>query len=376
MKALRYTRRLIGFESPSHESNRTISRYLERKLSKYGFVVERLEYRDSNQVRKVSLVAKRGRGTGGLAYFSHSDTVPAPDWHSRRFGPFQSAIARERVYGRGSCDMKGSIACMLTAVQQFDADKQRAPLYFVVTADEEVGYHGARQVVEESRFYRDMVSENAAAIIGEPTQLEVVHAHKGSCGFRATAKGRAAHSSTREGINANLKMIPFLNEMKQIHDELESSTEWQDPRFDPPSMSWNIGVNDGNTAVNVTAPESLCTVYFRPLPGIDVQPLIKRVVSIGERLDVHVEVLRSGEAMWTEPDSPFVKKALELTHRPTSRTVSYGTDAGVLGELEHKIVLGPGSIAQAHTRDEWIALEQLALGTEIYQRFVRHYCGG
>lgn len=376
MKALRYTRRLVGFASPSQESNRTISRYLERKLSKYGFLVERLEYRDANQVRKVSLVAKRGPGKGGLAYFSHSDTVPAPDWHSRRFGPFQSAIARERVYGRGSCDMKGSIACMLSAVQLLDPNKQRAPFYFVITADEEVGYHGAKQVVEESRFYREMVSENAVAIIGEPTMLEVVHAHKGSCGFTATATGRAAHSSTREGINANLKMIPFLSEMKAIHDELETDARWLDSRFDPPCMSWNIGINDSNAAVNVTAPLSVCTVYFRPMPGIDVQPLIKRVMTIGEKLDVHVEVLRSGEPMWTDPDSAFVRKALELAHRQTSRTVSYGTDAGVLGELENKIILGPGSIAQAHTRDEWIALEQLALGTEVYHRFLRHYCGG
>ncbi|HAN96426.1 MAG TPA: acetylornithine deacetylase [Planctomycetaceae bacterium] len=376
MKALRYTRRLITFPSPSQESNRLISKYLERKLTKYGFVVERLEYRDAAGTRKVSLVARRGPGNGGLAYFAHSDTVPAEQWHSRRYGPFRPGTYRERLYGRGACDMKGSIACMLSALQLFQGDKQRAPLYFVVTADEEVGYHGAKQVVAESRFYREMVETGTVGIIGEPTMLEVVHGHKGSCGFRAQTTGRAAHSSTREGINANLAMIPFLAEMKAIHDELESDRKWQDDRFDPPTMSWNIGINDHTAAVNVTAAKSLCTVYFRPLPGIDIEPLIRRVVAAGERMDVHVEVIRSAKPMWTDPESPFVRKALELAHRPASRTVSYGTDGGVFTELEHKIVFGPGSIAQAHTIDEWIAIEQLSLGTELYAKFIRQYCGG
>lgn len=376
MKSLRYARRLISLASPSQESNRIISRYLERKLTKYGFVVERLEYRDRNQVRKVSLVAKRGMGQGGLAYFSHSDTVPVTTWHSKRFGPYQPAISKDRLYGRGACDMKGSIACMLTASQLFNGDRQRAPLYFIVTADEEVGYLGAKQVVEESRIYREIVAGGAVAIIGEPTSLEVVHAHKGSCGFIATSTGRAAHSSTREGINANMAMIPFLQDIKTLIDETETQPKWLDSRFDPPSMSWNLGINDHTLAVNVTAATSVCTVYFRPMPGQDVEPLLKRVAIAAENRGLHLEVWRSAGPMWTEPTSSFVRKALELANRNASRTVGYGTDGGVFTEIENKIVFGPGSIAQAHTINEWISLEQLTLGTEMYAKFIRHYCGG
>lgn len=244
MKALRYAKRLVSFDSTSHLSNRLISKYLEMKLTKHGFVVEKIEYVDKHNVPKVNLVAKKGGGYGGLAYFSHSDVVPAEKWFTPKFGPFEPAIARERLYGRGSCDMKGSIACMLTAAQSFAWDDLDQPLYFVVTADEETGFHGAKCVVEESKLYREMAEHGTKAIIGEPTSLEVVHAHKGSVEITATARGIAGHSSSRKNVSANLAMIPFLTEMKAIYDEVESDKKWQNDMFDPPTLTWNINIKD------------------------------------------------------------------------------------------------------------------------------------
>ena len=164
------------------------------KLVKHGFDVEKVEYRDKNRVRKVNLVAKKGAGKGGLAYFAHTDTVPADNWFSRKYGPFEPAISKERLYGRGACDMKGSIASMLTATQRFQWDDLKQPLYLIFTSDEEVGFHGARYVVEESEIYREMVESGTRGIIGEPTNLEVVHAHKGMCIITAKSVGKAAHS--------------------------------------------------------------------------------------------------------------------------------------------------------------------------------------
>ena len=135
------------------------------------------------------------------------------------------------------------------------------------TADEEVGYVGAREVAKHSKLYREMVDGNANGIIGEPTMLEVVYAHKGTYGFKAISRGKAAHSSTTSGLNANLAMIPFLAEMKKIHDETMTDPQWQHDEFDPPIISWNIGINDHTAAVNITPPQSICTVYFRPMPG-------------------------------------------------------------------------------------------------------------
>lgn len=352
MKALRYAKRLIGFDSTSHKSNRMISRYLEMKLTKYGFVVERIEYPDRNGELKVNLVAKKGSGVGGLGYFGHSDVVPAEKWFTNKFSAFQPAIARDRLYGRGSCDMKGSLACMLAASQQFAWDELKKPLYFVVTADEEVGFAGARVVVEESKHYREMAFNRTKAIIGEPTSLEVVHAHKGSIKITAVALGVAGHSGGRIGESANLKMIPFLAEMKKLRDESEDDRKWHNKAFDPPTLSWNICIKDDSPALNVTAGKSTCTMYLRPMPGIDVRPLLAKVNDAAAKFDLSLDIKNWGPGMFTDPESLFVKESLKLTHGQASKTVPFGTDGGMYSELENKIVFGPGSIAQAHAIDE------------------------
>jgi acetylornithine deacetylase len=374
MKALRYAKRLISFDTVSHRSNRLICKYLEMKLTKHGFVVETIDYLDDRGVRKSNLVAKKGGGYGGLAYFSHSDVVPAKKWFTKKFGPFQPAIARDRLYGRGACDMKGSIACMLSAAQMVAWDDLKEPLYFVVTADEEVGFYGAKAVVEESKLYREMVDHATKAIIGEPTSLEVVHAHKGSIAITATARGKAGHSSSRDAVNANLAMIPFLATVKSIFDETETDPKWQNAQFNPPTLSWNIRVKDDSSALNITAGKTVSTMYLRTMPQVDVSPLLARVEAAAKKQELKLEISPCGSTFWTEPDSEFVQQALKLAHQPKSKSVSYGTDGGMLTELDQKIVFGPGSIAQAHTRNEWISLEQLSLGTEMYAKMIRHWC--
>jgi len=374
MKTLRYAKRLIGFESTSHLSNRMICKYLQLKLVKHGFSVEKIEYRDKNRVRKVNLVARKGPGQGGMAYFAHTDTVPADDWYSRKYGPFEPAISKERLYGRGSCDMKGSIACILTASQRFQWDDLKQPLYMVFTADEEVGFHGARYVAEESETYREMVDGGTVGIIGEPTGLEVVHAHKGMCIITATSRGKSAHSSTSLGTNSNLAMIPFLAEMKKIHDEVEADEKWQDSMFQPATLSWNIVIRDDNQAANVTSPKTICSIYTRPIPGIDITPLLDRTRACAEANGLEIEIFDADSSFHTSPESPFVQESLRMVHRTNPCTVSYGTDAGVFGEMKDLIVFGPGNIAQAHTRDEWIAIEQLTLGAEMYTKMIERWC--
>ena len=263
---------------------------------------------------------------------------------------------------------------MLAAAQQFSVDDLKQPLYFVCTADEEVGFHGARAVVEDSRTYREMVTHGTRAIIGEPTSLEVVHAHKGSYEIVAESKGVAAHSSTREGLNANLAMIPFLAEIKSIHDQTESDPQYKNSMFQPSTVSWNIGIKDDALAINITASSSRCTVYLRPMPGIDLTPLLDRVIQSGAEHGLRVEINKWAEPFYTDPENEFIRESVKLANRPKPRTVSYGTDGGVFSELANKIVFGPGSIEQAHTDSEWIALEQLKLGTELYAKMIRHWC--
>lgn len=374
MAALEYLRKLVSFESTSSLSNIEITNYVEHLLKGFGFFTERIEYDDPQGVRKASVVGKLGSGTGGLAYFGHTDVVPVQSWFSERFGPYKPTIVGDKLYGRGSCDMKGSIACILAAAQTHSDRAFEKPLYIVCTSDEEVGYLGAIQVAKRSELYREMVQGKTRGIIGEPTMLEVVYAHKGTYGFRAISKGKAAHSSTREGLNANLAMIPFLAEMKNIHDQTEAEERWHHNEFDPPTLSWNIGINDHTKAVNITPAESICTVYFRPMPGQNPQELVDRASQKAAECGLEFEVLSQAEPLYLDPKSSFVKEMLELSGKSEPGTVSYGTDGAKFTELENLVVFGPGDIAQAHTHDEWISLEQLELGTKAYSQAIATWC--
>lgn len=374
MNALEYAERLISFESTSVLSNVAVTDFAEQQLRQIGFTVERLEYDDQHGVRKACVVGRKGSGTGGMAYFGHTDVVPADPWLFKEHGPFEPTVRDGRLYGRGACDMKGSVACALAAAEQFSETDLKAPIYITCTADEEIGYGGAAEVAARSELFQEMVAGNANGIIGEPTSLEVVHAHKGVIGFVATSHGKAAHSSTREGLNANLAMIPFLNEMKKIHDEAESDPDWHNNEFDPPTITWNIGINDHTKAVNITPPQSVCTVYFRPMPGQDGNVLLERARQAATRQGLDFVVTVNGDPIYTDPDCEFVNEVLKIAGRDKARTVSYGTDGAKLTALSRLVVCGPGSIGQAHTHDEWISLDQLEKGTDLYSRLVRHWC--
>ncbi|MBL8852110.1 MAG: M20 family metallopeptidase [Planctomycetaceae bacterium] len=374
MTALDYARELVAFDSISLKSNCAVTDHVQQTLTKLGFETERLEYDDASGVRKASVVGKRGRGNGGMAYFGHTDVVPADDWKFTEHGPFQPTVKDGRLYGRGSCDMKGSVACALAAAERTSSAGLTRPLYIVCTADEEVGYLGAQQVAAESRLFTEMVQHGTRGVIGEPTRLNVVYAHKGVCGLVATSRGRAAHSSTREGKNANLAMIPYLAEMKAIYDDTEADPAWQHAEFDPPTVCWNIGINDHTRATNITPPQSICTIYFRVMPGQDANVLIERArrAAVANGLEFNVKI--NAQPLYIAPDAPFVREALELSGRDKPTTVSYGTDGAMLGALERMIVCGPGDIAQAHTNDEFISLEALDQGTALFERMIRRWC--
>ncbi len=375
MDALEYTKQLVEFESTSCFSNMEVSDYVETTLKGFGFVIERLEYDDANGIRKASVIGRKGAaGKGGMAYLSHTDVVPADPWFTDEFGPFTPTVKDDKLFGRGSCDMKGSIACMLAAAKQYVDRDLKHPLYIMCTADEEVGYHGARNVAENSSMYQEMVAGECHGIIGEPTMLEVVYAHKGTYGFQAISHGRAAHSSLSTGINANLAMIPFLVEMKALYEECMTDPRWQNPEFDPPTNGWNIGINDRTSAVNITPPQSVCTVYFRPMPGQDPEELVARARSAAEKCGIEFQFRCGGTPVYTDPKSPFVNEVLKIAGTERAKTVSYGTDGSLFPDMKNMVVFGPGDIGQAHTHDEFIELEQLELGTKKYSELIEHWC--
>jgi acetylornithine deacetylase len=139
-------------------------------------------------------------------------------------------------------------------------------------------------------------------------------------------------------------------------------------------MSWNIGINDNNAPVNVTAARSVCTVYFRPMPHMNVDPLLERVKQAAKANGLALEIEKWSAPLFQNPEGEFVQQSLQLAHRPQPKTVPFATDGGTFTEIERMIVFGPGSIAQAHTIDEWISIEQLSLATELYAKFIRFFC--
>jgi acetylornithine deacetylase len=375
MRALEYLRQLISFPSVSSVSNADITDCVERWLLQLHFDTERVSYSDARGVLKTSVVARRGPDSGaGLAWFGHTDVVPVDSWSYPQSGPWQAHVADGRVYGRGSCDMKGPVSCLLAAAASIPPEQQQAPLWFVATADEEVGMLGARSVAAQSQIYRGIVEHAAGAIIGEPTGLRVVYAHKGGRTVQAISRGRAAHSSTGLGQNACMALIPFLEEIRRINEELESAPQWHDARFQPPTPTLNLLLHDTNTGINITSPLASCYVYFRPMPGQPADELTARMREVAVRCGLQFEVTFSSEPLYTDPQSPFIAELLQISGKDRPETVAYGTDGAVLTELRNMAVWGPGDIAQAHTDDEWISLAQLEHGVALYESAIRRWC--
>jgi acetylornithine deacetylase len=369
-QVVRLAQQLIEFPSVSSASNVPVSEFVAGLLERGGFEIERVNYRDAAGVEKRCVLGKLGRGKGGLSLTGHSDVVPAPGWGA---DPFAPRVRGSRLYGRGACDMKGPVAAALCAALRFRAGQLKAPLFFICTADEEVRARGAREVVRKSRLFREAAS--GYGLICEPTRLKVIHAHKGSLHLEIRSRGRAAHTSTLKGVNANIRMIPFLGEMKKIHELVLRSPRYRNEEFEPPHSEWSIGINDHNPATNVTPVQSVCTIRYRPMPGVDAAGLVRRTRDLARRHGLECQVHWAGDPLYTPPDSPLVRLALALTRTRASRTVPYGTDGTAYARrMKHLVVLGPGDIAQAHTADEWVETEQLRRAEELYARFIEHVC--
>lgn len=269
--------------------------------------------------------------------------------------------------------MKGPIASAISAIAQIEPRRQIAPIYFFVTGDEECGMLGARMLVLECPIYRRMVQANSMGIITEPTQLSVVNAHKGGCQFTVVAHGIAAHSSTSEGLNANWQLIPYLNYLQGIRKRVDSAVELRNGAFNPDTMSLNIVVKNQPAAYNITVGQASCSVFLRTMPETAWSALVDELVQSARDLELEVSSIAALPPVHTPPENELVATALRITGHSHPRAVSYATDGCRYHDLKNMIVLGPGSIEQAHRCDEWIALEQLQMGTHTYHQLLEHY---
>jgi acetylornithine deacetylase len=350
---------------------------LQQLLEQREFAVTKLCYRDAHGVEKQALSAVRyGRSDfgPGIAFLSHSDVVSVDGWRAdNQFGPFDAGVEGGRLWGRGACDMKGPIASALAAIDGIPIAQQVAPIFFFITSDEECGMVGAQLLVQQCPIYRKMIETNAVAIITEPTRLRVVNAHKGGCHFTVSAHGIAAHSSTNEGLNANWQLIPWLSLVREFAARIDSDPELRNPAFDPPTLNLNIVIKNQPIAHNITVGFASCAVFLRTMPDTAWQGLVDQLVKAAREMELDVSAISMLTPVHTPADCPFVQTALEIVGQDVPEAMSYATDGCRYAELSNLIVLGPGSIAQAHRCDEWIELEQLYAGAEIYRAFLQRY---
>jgi acetylornithine deacetylase len=298
--------------------------------------------------------------------------------------PFAGEVRDGRLYGRGACDVKGGMAAMIAAVARLA--KERPPgmptIVLACTVNEECGFSGARALVELCRGQAGSLLPRRpdAAVVAEPTELDVVVAHKGVVRWRCYARGRAAHSAHPEqGENAIYKMGRALTGLQQYQNEIVGTLRVH-PLCGRPTLS--VGTIEGGVGVNVVPDHCVIQIDRRLLPGESPEIAIRHVAEYlkqqtGLALE-HDPPFMQGLPLSDEQNGPLAERlsavVAEVTGQCRRTAVAYATDAAFFAAAGiPTVVCGPGSIRQAHTVDEWISLEQLELATEIYYRFGREW---
>lgn len=373
--AIETIKRLIAFDTTSRNSNLELIAYAQGILEKAGARC-RLTHDESGT--KANLFATIGpEGDGGYVLSGHSDVVPVDGqvWSS---DPFAAEIREDKLYGRGAADMKGFVGAVLALAPQLAAAPLKRPLHFAFSYDEEVGCVGVRSLLDD---LRENGIKPALAIIGEPTEMRVVGAHKAGAVAITAVKGREGHSSApAKGANAVMMAGEFISLISSIGKELRDD---RDEHFEPPYTTLQANMVSGGTAVNVLAREANVVWEYRALPDRDLEGLVTRVEKRAEEeilphyqegapeaaFETHLKAIYPG--LVRDPDSPAVQLACALAGSNDIHAVSYGTEAGLFQAAGiPAVVCGPGSIAQAHRADEFVALSQIDSCTNFLRRIV------
>ena len=378
MDPLTIAKELIRCGSVTAVSNADCADLLTRLLQKRRFDVQNYQHLDQQGCSKVTLAALRtGRRQtkAGLAFLSQSDVVSTDGWNAPDgSGPFDATVRHDRLWGRGTCDMKGPIASALAAIDRIDEAKQDSPIYFFITGDEECGMLGADLLAKHCEIFSAMAQAGSVGIITEPTELRVVNAHKGGCRFNVVSHGLAAHSSTSAGCNANWQLIPWLNHLREVSLRVQQDSSLRNELFDPPTLSLNAILRNHPAEFNITPSHASCEVFLRTMPATAWEDLVQSLVESAKEMGLEVSAVSALPPLHTSADRPFVLEALKVTEQSTPLTAGYATDGCRYSNHDNLIVLGPGSIDQAHRCDEWIAIDQLNRGTTIYHDLLVRYC--
>ncbi|EIJ0934668.1 acetylornithine deacetylase [Vibrio cholerae] len=350
------------------EGNEQVIAKLADWLSALGFSIQIEQVAPNKQ----NLIAKLGSGEGGLLLAGHSDTVPFDEgrWN---YNPHALTQANNRFYGLGTADMKGFFAFIYEAVKNVDWSKQTKPLYVLATCDEETTMLGARHFTENAPFKPDY------CIIGEPTSLVPIRAHKGHMANAIRVTGKSGHSSNPAlGVNAIEIMHEVLFALMQLRDRLIK--EYHHPGFEIPTPTLNLGHIHGGDSPNRIC--GCCELHYdvRPLPGISLDGLDNlmrdALREVQQKWPGRIELVPLHDPIpgyECAHDHPFIHGISEICEQE-AQTVNYCTEAPFLQQICPTLVLGPGSIDQAHQPDEFLAFEFIDPTVRVLSRAMQKYC--
>ncbi len=359
---------LVGFDTVSHRSNLAMLEYLELILAPLGARIERIPNESGD---KANLIASFGpAAVPGYILSGHTDVVPVEGqaWDS---DPFSLTDRDGKLFGRGTTDMKGFLACCLAKAPQMAAARLNAPLHLVFSYDEEVGCLGVRDVVTRMG---DWPVPPRGCFVGEPTSMDVVISHKAKRAFQALVTGSPGHSSRAPHfVNAVDFAAEFLVELRRFGREIEANGP-RDPLFDVPFTTTHVGVIQGGEALNIVPEHCRFEFEVRALPNEDVDAMTTHMQRfIDTELLPRMQAISPGAAFRLEntidypgldsaPEDEVVVLAKRLAGRNDHRKVAYGTEGGRFSKTGGipTVVCGPGDIDRAHKANEFITRDELA----------------
>ncbi|MBM7768372.1 acetylornithine deacetylase [Glutamicibacter nicotianae] len=359
---------LIAVDTTSRDSNLPLIENVVKKLDAYGISSQLIHNDEGTKANLLATIpAADGTRTGGIVLSGHTDVVPVDgqDWSS---DPFDAQVRDGKLYGRGTCDMKGYLGVILAKLDQLTSAKLAEPIHLALSYDEEVGCVGAVSLVQK------IVDQNLAprgCFVGEPSSMRAIRGHKSMNVFRAEFNGVAAHSSLpSEGVNAISYALRFANFVEEVSAELRSNGP-RDESFIEPTTTMNVNKFEGGIAVNTIPSQAVVHFEYRSLAVVDREALTGRFRDEAAKLEAEmreqnpacsVKLAQQAGApgLDTAPDEEIVSFAASCGAIATDEKVTYGTEAGLFAAAGiPTVVCGPGDIAQAHAPDEYIELEQI-----------------
>ena len=367
--------KLVAFDTTSRESNLALIDFVWRYLNDLGVSGEIIHNAERS---KANLYARLGpAGDGGVMLSGHSDVVPV-EGQNWSVPPFTLTERDGKLYGRGTADMKGYIACMLAAVPHFLAQPLKQPLHLAISYDEEVGCLGVRTLLEA---LLQRPEKPSICLIGEPTELQPVLGHKGKLGVRCEVKGAACHSAyAPQGVNAIEYAAQLVHQLTAIGERL-AQTEQHDTRFDPPFTTVQTGIIRGGTVLNIVPAECVFDFEVRTLPQHDAQAvaaeietfaqseLVPRMQAVAVDSAIRFYPISGYPGLLTDAQSDAARLIAYLTQSSDFSTVAFGTEGGLFHQAGiPSVICGPGSMAQGHKPDEFISIAQLDACDAMMQR--------